>query len=187
MTQVCSDLPENWEQTCTTISLPRPWAKRVTNLGILINQGVTSLVTPQHVFPSLRWKCSLPNKMRKRPIVLLQSFTVIGHISYLILAFRNTALLHIIAILIHINPRCKQLLDHHLTSYYLYFPNPNIHEMLNFVRVWSGSGITQEGQALFWTLACLVVNQLCKLVQPKCNVLNSLDVLIHECNLACKQ
>ena len=34
-----------------------------------------------------------------------------------------------------INPRCIQLLDKHLTAYYLYFLNLNIHESLNFVRV----------------------------------------------------
>ena len=51
------------------------------------------------------------------------------------LTFSNTAC----CIQLHswsINPKCIQLLDKHLTSYYLYFPNLNIHEMLNFVRVW---------------------------------------------------
>ena len=47
------------------------------------------------------------------------------------------------------NMKCKQLMDKHLTSYYLYFQNLKIHEMLNFVRV--GSGVTKEVHAIFWT------------------------------------
>ena len=35
-----------------------------------------------------------------------------------------------------INPKFIQLLDKHLTYYNLYFPNLNIHELLNFLRVW---------------------------------------------------
>ena len=35
-----------------------------------------------------------------------------------------------------INPKFIQLQEKHLTSYYLYFPNLNKYEMLNFLRVW---------------------------------------------------
>ena len=35
-----------------------------------------------------------------------------------------------------VDPKFIQLLDKHLTSYQLYFPNLNIREMLNLVRLW---------------------------------------------------
>ena len=53
--------------------------------------------------------------------------------------------LHTTAILIHKHKN--------LTSYYLYYPNPNINKMLlNFVKVSHVSSVTQEGHAIFWNI-----------------------------------
>ena len=46
---------------------------------------------------------------------------------------------------------CSCNTDKLVTSFYLYFPTSNIHVILNFVRVWSGYSVTQEGHAIFWT------------------------------------
>ena len=79
---------------------------------------------------------------------------IIGLILYLILAFFNAAC----CIQLQpwsINPKWIRLLGRNLTSHYLYFSKPNIHGMLNFVKLWSGSGVTQEGHAIFCTFGLL--------------------------------
>ena len=50
---------------------------------------------------------------------------------------------HIIIILILLL-NMIHLVDKLVVSYYLYFHNPNIHAMLNFVIVWLGSGVIEK-------------------------------------------
>ena len=98
-------------------------------------------------------KCSLWMNTRKKPITLFQSNNdrtdLIPYTS-----FFNTACCMQLPSW-SINPKCIRAYSisilGRLTPYYLYFPHPKIDEMLKLVRVWYGSGVTQEGHAIFWT------------------------------------
>ena len=66
-----------------------------------------------------------------------------------ILAFPNTAC----CMRCNPDPLIEMYTTIGVTSYYLYFPNLNKHEVLTFVRVWPWSGVTQEGHYIFRTFS----------------------------------
>ena len=66
-----------------------------------------------------------------------------------ILAFSNTAC----CMQCNPDPLIEMYTTIGVTSYYLYFPNLNKHEVLTFVRVWPWSGVTQEGHYIFRTFS----------------------------------
>ena len=103
-------------------------------------------------------KCSLRMNTRKKPITLFQSNNDRTDLIPNTSVFNTACCMQLRSW--SINPNVYDYTISslgRLTLSYLYFPHPKIDEMLKLVRVWYGSGVTQEGHAIFWTYGLFVI------------------------------